>query len=52
MFLFNYYMFRPEGPSSGVKTNIKFKTTASQFGAILYTFGKIQVLDVNILKLR
>jgi hypothetical protein len=43
-------MFRPDGPSSGVKQILKFKTTASPYGAIFYTFGKLQVLDVKILK--
>jgi hypothetical protein len=43
-------MFQPEGPSLGVKQILKFRTTASQYGTILYMFGKIQVLDVKILK--
>jgi hypothetical protein len=33
-----------------LKQILKFKTTTSQYGAILYTFGKIQVLGVKILK--
>jgi hypothetical protein len=43
-------MIRPEGPSSGVKQILKFKTTASQYDAILYMFGKIRDLGVKILK--
>jgi hypothetical protein len=37
VFTYVHYIFGPEGPSSGVEQILKFKTTASQYGAILYT---------------